>query len=254
MRFQGGTITRGCARCGFEADDYTARDLRTSPQWLTGMADQAIDGVDAAVLADEGVRACLHDLRALVGRIDTRDPDPALVHAAIHEVRGLGRLLHDAGAGVAPQQGSVLQLNAGGGGVPKLPVLLAEVGRRGLVGDRQATRAHHGRPFQALCLWSSEVIDALVDEGHPIFPGATGENITVTDIDWAALRPGARLRIGEVLCELSAWATPCRQIDQFFAGRSTRVHHDRHPGSSRVYAWVLEPGTIAVGDPVLVEG
>ncbi len=148
---------------------------------------------------------------------------------------------------------SVAQISTSDGGVPKGAVPSADVGRRGLLGDRQADRTHHGRPFQALCVWSSEVIAVLAAEGHPIRAGAAGENITVSGIEWPTLRPGVRLLIGQSLCEISAWAEPCRKNDQWFTGRSDRIDHRLHPGWSRAYAWVLEPGTVATGDPVIVE-
>ena len=97
------------------------------------------------------------------------------------------------------------------------------------------------------------MIDALAAEGHPIVAGAAGENLTLTGIDWSTLRPGVQLLIGQVLCETSAWAVPCRKNDQWFTGRSDRIDHDRHPGWSRIYAWVVEPGTVTTGDPVVVE-
>lgn len=146
------------------------------------------------------------------------------------------------------------QINVSDGGIPKRPVDEAEVGDRGLVGDRQATRQHHGRPLQALCLWSQEVIDALRAEGHPIEAGAAGENLTLAGIDWASLRPGTQVLLGDVLAEVSAWATPCQKNAQWFAsGDFRRMDHDRHPGWSRAYAWVREPGTVRAGDPVVVE-
>jgi MOSC domain-containing protein YiiM len=63
-----------------------------------------------------------------------------------------------------------------------------------------------------------------------------------------------RVRIGDTLLETSAYATPCAKNAQWFADREfRRMDHDRHPGWSRVYAWVLEPGTIRPGDEVIVE-
>lgn len=176
------------------------------------------------------------------------------VHDATHHLSDVGRGIHLLGAGAATQAGVVAQLNASDGGVPKKPVEVAEVGDRGLVGDRQASRQHHGRPLQALCLWSTEVIDALRAEGHPIEPGAAGENVTLSSINWSTIRPGTQLLIGDVLAEISAWATPCKKNAQWFADRDfRRMDHDRHPGWSRAYAWVREPGTIRQGDPVVVE-
>jgi MOSC domain-containing protein YiiM len=176
------------------------------------------------------------------------------VHDAMHHLHDVGRIRVRLGDGVPTQQGSVVNLARSDGGVPKLPAAAVDVDVDGVIGDRQGDRKHHGRPFQALCLWSMDVIEALQGEGHPITAGAAGENVTVAGIDWASLRPGTRLRVGEVLCELSAAATPCAKNAQWFAdGQFARIDHDLHPGWSRLYATVLEAGPIAVGDAVEVE-
>jgi hypothetical protein len=242
-----------CGRCAFDAAAYTAHDLRTAGRWLSEMADESIEGVDLDLLAEPPQVHVLQRLHQRVGELDPDAPDVDAVHECIHLLHDLGRALHAAGAGVPTQRGAVVQLARSDGGVPKAAVDAVRVDLDGVIGDRQANRKHHGRPFQALCLWSADVIEALRAEGHPVHAGATGENVTVAGIDWASLRPGARVRVGGVLCELSAWATPCRKIDQWFVGRSDRIGHDTNPGWSRIYAWVLEPGEIRAGDEVVVE-
>lgn len=150
---------------------------------------------------------------------------------------------------------SVHQLNVSDGGVPKRPVADAFVNVRGLVGDRQADRKHHGTPDQALCLYSLEVIHALQEEGHPIEPGSAGENVTITGLDWAQMAPGVRLRIGaDVVAELTWPASPCAKNSRWFADRDHhRIDHDAHPGWGRWYARVRAAGTVRTGDPVVVE-
>jgi MOSC domain-containing protein YiiM len=176
------------------------------------------------------------------------------VHDATHHLRDVARGLHAVGAGAPSQRGTLVQVSASDGGVPKSALSSATIGRNGVEGDQQAERRHHGRPFQALCLWSDDVIGALRAEGHTVYPGAAGENLTVAGIDWATIRPGVRVRIGSVLAEISAFATPCAKNAQWFAGGSfRRIDHHLHPGASRAYAWVLEGGTVAPGDAVLVE-
>jgi MOSC domain-containing protein YiiM len=122
----------------------------------------------------------------------------------------------------------------------------------GVSGDWQKNRKHHGGPDRAVCLYSMERIDALRGEGHPIAPGAIGENLTLAGLEWERLVPGVRLRVGaDVLLEITSYTTPCRTIAGAFAdGRSTRVSQKLHPGWSRVYARVLAAGTVRVGDPV----
>lgn len=176
------------------------------------------------------------------------------VHEATHHLSDAGRGLHGIGAGAPTQHGVVARLSVSGGGVPKTPVDRAEVTRRGLAGDRQADRRNHGRPLQALCIWSTEVIEALRQEGHPIEPGAAGENVTIRGIDWTKIRTGVQIRIGEALAEVSAFATPCARNATWFKDRDfRRMDHDLHPGWSRAYAWVRQDGTVADGDPVVVE-
>jgi MOSC domain-containing protein YiiM len=165
----------------------------------------------------------------------------------------VGPALRAAGQLPARTVGSVAQLNVSSGGLPKLPVSRADVSWRGVEGDRQATRVHHGRPWQALCLWSTEVIDQFRAEGHPIAPGLAGENITLTGLPWSEMRPGVRLRIGSVLCEVSLYALPCFQNKAWFLdGDFELMHHERGP-VSRVYATVLEPGVVATGDDAVLE-
>jgi MOSC domain-containing protein YiiM len=160
----------------------------------------------------------------------------------------------DLGALLPTQQHAVVhQLSTSGGGLPKVAVDSVEAGFRGVIGDTQKTRRHHGRPFQALCLWSTDVIDALAAEGHSIAPGSAGENVTISGLDWPTLFPGVRLEIGGVLCEVSSYAVPCSQNRRWFSdGDVSRIHHD-NGDLSRLYATVLRPGSIATGDLVLLE-
>ena len=177
----------------------------------------------------------------------------AAVHDLLHRCWEAAERLADLDAGRTVLHGTVARVNRSDGGVPKTAVAEAVVGRRGLAGDRQASRRHHGRPWQALCLWSADVIDALVAEGHPVGPGCTGENLTLRGVDWARLRSGLVLAIGPVRCRLSVPAEPCRNIDGCFSGTSSRrIDHDRHPGWSRWYATVLDGGTVRAGDPAVV--
>ena len=181
-----------------------------------------------------------------------------LVHAAhdaTHHFMDVGRGLTALGAGMPPAVGRVDQVNTSDGGVPKTPVPAARIGWRGLEGDRQRNRKHHGRPFQAVCLWSTEVISELAAARHPIGPGRAGENLTVSGIDWAGLRAGTGLRVGTALLEISFPAVPCHNQTQWFSdGDFSRISHEDNPGSARWYAWVRRPGEVEVGAEVEVLG
>lgn len=152
-------------------------------------------------------------------------------------------------------RGTIVQVNLSGGGVPKLPVLEAEVTALGLAGDRHDDREHHGGPERALCLFALERIEALRAEGHPMGPGSTGENVTIEGIDWDRVVPGSTLRLGpDVVVEVTRYTTPCKTIALTFQDRDfNRMSHLLHPGWSRVYTRVLQTGVIRPGDVVELE-
>lgn len=152
--------------------------------------------------------------------------------------------------------GRIFQLNTSPGGVPKLAIREAEVTALGITGDDHKFPNIHGGPERAVCLFSLERIQELQAEGHPIFPGAVGENITISGIDWNDVKPGQKLSLGEeVLVEITSYTTPCNSIpESFVAGEYQRISQKLHPGYSRVYARVLRQGRIKVGQPVRLNG
>lgn len=232
---------------------FTLEDARNTIGSARTILDQMSEGREN-VLAD-----ARRDLDRLLNGVDVTHLDAERAGQLLEPVWNLimsaTPTLRDAGAIPLATPGIVASLNAGSGGVPKHAVDRVEVDFSGLVGDVQATRKHHGRPFQALSLWSAEVIDALNAEGHSLHPGAAGENITVSGMDWSLVRPGTRLRIGTVMCDVSSYAVPCKQLAHLFVDRNFgRIHHDRDrengEATCRVYATVITPGTIRTGDPV----
>lgn len=148
-------------------------------------------------------------------------------------------------------RGKIASMHAGRG-LPKPNIESAEVTWRGITGDVRRARTHHGRPQQALCVWSTEALDALAAEGHPIEAGCAGDNITIEGIPRAAMRPGARLMIGEVEAFVSSYTIPCAKNSQWFsAGDFMRMHHERGD-ESRLYAMITATGRVSVGDDVVV--
>jgi MOSC domain-containing protein YiiM len=212
-----------------------AGDRQPNPiEHLVARVDELLDGTDPNTLDS----AELPDLLARIWA--TLAAAPATLRAGHHVP--------------ATTQGTIAHLHRGDGGVPKSAIPEAYVDWRGVEGDVQRTREHHGRPFQALCLWSAEVIERLRSQGHPIFPGAAGENITISGIPWDLVTPGVRLRVDEVVCEVWAYAVPCRQNAQWMSdGDFSRLHHDRGPGLSRVYATVTQRGRVRVGAAAVLE-
>ena len=231
---------------------WSAADLRGTAASVEQWWALLTDGVPPAVA--EAVRPPQIAPFLSPAPVEKGLPDVAAVEAALTGLSNAGRALADLGYVAKHHTGTVAGVFRNDGGVPKLPVASAEVAASGVVGDRQSTRKYHGRIWQALCLWSADVVAELQAEGHPVFPGACGENLSLAGVEWSALRAGTRLRIGTVLAELSIPTDPCRQIRPFFTGAAIRrIDHYRHAGSARWYATVLEPGRCAAGDAVEVE-
>ena len=147
-------------------------------------------------------------------------------------------------------EGRIVQVSLSRGGAPKLPVDVARVTSEGIVGDLHVDTQNHGGPLRALCLFTLEEIERLAGEGHPIFPGAAGENVTLSGIALESLTPGTRLALGDaVLIEVTQYTTPCKGIAEAFSDKDfTRISQKLHPGESRVYAKVLQAGELRAGD------
>lgn len=146
----------------------------------------------------------------------------------------------------------IMQISISPGGVPKTPVDSAEITIDGLVGDSHTDLKHHGGPERAVCLYALEVIESLKAEGHPIFPGSTGENITTSGLDWETLQIGQQLQLGEtVILEITDFTAPCKTIrNSFIDEKFIRISQKLHPGEARVYAKVLCPGIVKIGDKI----
>jgi MOSC domain-containing protein YiiM len=148
--------------------------------------------------------------------------------------------------------GVVLQLNASRGGIPKRPILEARVTREGIDGDSWNNRRYHGGPKQALLLISIEDIEVLKSFGYAVYPGALGENLTVSGIPFRDVRIGDRFQAGEVVLEITKLRKPCRTLDAIRKGIQSTLY-DTIPGSELwgrggFYASILQEGLIRPGD------
>ena len=135
-------------------------------------------------------------------------------------------------------------------GIRKAPVERGYVGTLGLAGDVVADEENHGGPDQAIYVYSSEDYAWWAEElGAAPAPGTFGENLTLSSFGPEPVRIGDRYRVGEALLEATAPRIPCAT----FATRMgepnwvQRFAAARRPG---LYVRVLEPGEVAVGDPV----
>jgi MOSC domain-containing protein YiiM len=158
-------------------------------------------------------------------------------------------------------QGRIVQLSrkpeeAGARGLPKGAVPELTVAVDGVQGDfnRWRTEEAHGDLDQAVLLLSDEGLSALRAEGWPVQPGELGENLTVAGLPPDALRPGVRVRLGEVMLEVSKICDPCTILYTL-----PYVGVERGPAFLRAlagrrgwYARVLRGGTIRPDLPVEV--
>ena len=243
--------------------EYTKTDARRTLQALAALySHHTWNSEDAA--RNAGLRERLGSLAQLLDPTIS-DPTDSLDQIAHHLdknfasytpkalaqfLESLWAVLKTADGSRLTGTGSVHTLQANGGGVPKPQIDLANITFAGVDGDVQASRNHHGRPWQALCIWSREVIDAFRANGDPIKYGSAGENITVQNLNWSSALPGKTMRIGEVVCQITAFAIPCSQNKAWFAdGDYRKMSHERGD-TSRLYAMVHTPGVIRPGDEV----
>jgi MOSC domain-containing protein YiiM len=154
--------------------------------------------------------------------------------------------------------GTVLQVSASQGGVPKRMIPSGEMTERGIAGDAWRYPFHGGRR-KAILLITVEGIDELVAQGFPLYPGALGENLTTRELDRFALRLGMRLRIGRAAIELTQIRLPCATLDVYGRGIQAAIYDARVQagdhgsprwGLSGFYASVIEPGTVRTGDAI----
>ncbi|MCA9790695.1 MAG: MOSC domain-containing protein [Candidatus Eremiobacteraeota bacterium] len=121
------------------------------------------------------------------------------------------------------------------------------VGLLGLEGDVQVNKKHHGGPDQAIYLYAADDYAWWSKQlARELEPGTFGENLTLDSFGPEPLATGDRLRLGEVLLELTAPRVPCATLAARMGdpGFVKRFRQARRPGA---YARVLEPGQLEAG-------
>ena len=141
----------------------------------------------------------------------------------------------------------VISVNISPGGIPKTPVAVGAVMFSGLRGDGH-NHAKHNSPLQALSIIDIEDLEDLRREGYDVYPGATGENLTLSGLDVDALEVGDRLRFaGGVEIELTKVRKPCYVLDAIDPQLKTGIF-----GRCGVLAKVLREGEIRAGETMEV--
>ena len=112
------------------------------------------------------------------------------------------------------------------------------VANLGLAGDQHA---RPNSPRQVL-LTDEETLRQL-----DLPPGMVKENITTRGIELRMLKSGMRLRLGDVLVEVTKPCTPCGRMDEIREGLRRALE-----GQRGMLARVIQGGTLRVGDLIEV--
>src|SRR5689334_21847905 len=154
--------------------------------------------------------------------------------------------------------GTVVQVNISPGGLPKRAIGEGLITPLGILGDQHAHPQIHGGPRQAILLIAAEVVDALVEQGYPLFYGAMGENLTTRGIAIRDLRIGDQLQAGGAVLEITKPRGPCSALDVYGESLKHEVYDaqvkEGNPASPRwgmsgFYASVVRSGPVRAGDP-----
>ena len=101
--------------------------------------------------------------------------------------------------------------------------------------------AHANPPKREVLFVSKEHLDSVGVE-----PGAIRENLTVEGADVQEWPIGQRVRVGdEAVFEITMVCDPCARMDALRQGLRAELE-----GKHGMLARVVEPGEVAVGDPV----
>lgn len=123
----------------------------------------------------------------------------------------------------------------------------------GLVGDTIGDQRHHGGRTQAVYAYAREDLDWWSEQlDRPLREGMFGENLTTVGVDCTTARIGEVWRVGSVVLRVEVPRIPCRTFADHMGVRGW-VRRFTEAGRTGAYLSVVEPGTIRVGDPVVVE-
>lgn len=132
-----------------------------------------------------------------------------------------------------------------------------QVDALGLACDEQADRRVHGGPDKAVHHYPFDHYprwrDELGDLPRLDSAGAFGENLSSTGWTEDDVCVADRIRIGEVLFEVSQGRQPCWKLNDRF-GIDDMARRVQASGRTGWYYRVLEPGTLGAGDAMTLEG
>lgn len=108
--------------------------------------------------------------------------------------------------------------------------------------------AHAGNWHRQVSLLSADKIEAFNARGANVTPGAFGENLVVEGYDFRAMPVGTLFRCGEVLLEMTQIGKECHSHCEIYKRTGDCIMP-----REGVFARVLQPGIIRVGDEMTIE-
>lgn len=139
-------------------------------------------------------------------------------------------------------------------GIYKIPIRApVQITANGIPDDAICDTKHHGGPDQAIYIYGTPDYQAWSQAlGRELEPGTFGENLTISELESAALRVGDILQINEVLLQVTSPRMPCvtlaaRMSDKKFPEKFRQMER---PG---LYCRVLNEGWIQEGEVVSLE-
>ncbi len=126
-----------------------------------------------------------------------------------------------------------------------------EVTTRGIVGDHQVDRRHHGGQEKAVLLYAVKHYQGWRNryDGIDFQPGAFGENLTIEDLCEDSVCIGDQWQVSDVTLEISQPRQPCWKLARRW-GLKELPKEVQVRGNPGWYARVLAEGTIQAGQPI----
>ena len=101
---------------------------------------------------------------------------------------------------------------------------------------------------------TTDVLEGLQEQGHPIAGGTTGENLLIRGIAWNELDIGTVLVTQYVKLRITGDAPPCKTIKASFVdGYFMALSHKKRAQQTRWYAEVLQEGMMHRGESIKID-
>ena len=127
-------------------------------------------------------------------------------------------------------------------GIKKTPVgECAVIENYGLEGDSHASGEYH----RQICLLAEGSIAKMTARGFDVGPGSFAENITTRSLDLLSIPIGTKVRLGEVLIEITQKGKECHDGCAVYKEIGACIAR-----TEAIFGRVLRGGRVKAGDPV----